>query len=106
MNITQTCIHDTCSWLSKENQIKGLETLLRAGRNLSYHNKMAVYTGLLLTYINAKETSKVNDLWLHMEQENIYPTQFFLKRIKEYFERINVTFPFTTKVCYFPKICG
>ncbi|KAK6640156.1 hypothetical protein RUM44_011842 [Polyplax serrata] len=97
MNITQTCIHDTCSWLSKENQIKGLETLLRAGRNLSYHNKMAVYTGLLLTYINAKETSKVNDLWLHMEQENIYPTQFFLKRIKEYFERINVTFPFTTK---------
>lgn len=87
-------INTRCERYRQEGQVKSLEGLKDATKDLDHINRNDIYFQLLLSYIKQEEVEKALGLWTQMQEEDLLPTDDFLVHLGKFLEEKGVVVPF------------
>ncbi|EFA01919.1 leucine-rich PPR motif-containing protein, mitochondrial [Tribolium castaneum] len=87
-------INIRCERYRQEGQVKPLESLKDATKDLDHINRSDIYYQLLLSYIKQEEVEKALGLWTQMQEEDLLPSDEFLQSLGKFLQDKGVSVPF------------
>lgn len=88
-------INSACERYRQEGMVLPLEGLMEATKDLNHIDRGEIYYSLLLSYIKDVQPDKAMGLWTKMQEEDIPPTDQFMKKLGEFLISQNMEVPFT-----------
>ena len=87
-------INNRCERYRQEGNVKPLEGLKDATKDLDHINRNDIYYQLLLSYIKQDEADKALGLWTQMQEEDLLPTDSFLISLGKFLQEKGKAVPF------------
>ncbi|KAK7790048.1 hypothetical protein R5R35_008252 [Gryllus longicercus] len=87
-------VHLACSRYSQEGMVSSLEGLVEATKSLSHIDPSNIYLHLLKTYCQKNDSENALGLWVKMQEENVQPTDEFLRFLGNFLKEQGLPVPF------------
>ncbi|CAH0561344.1 unnamed protein product [Brassicogethes aeneus] len=87
-------INTACERYRNEGMLTPLEGLRDATKDLNHIDRSDIYYQLLLSYIKTDEPEKALGLWTQMQEEDLPPSEQFLRTLGGFLKRKNLQVPF------------
>lgn len=88
-------ISNACERYKNDGNIKSLEAMIEATRDINYIDRNFIYFNLLQSYEKENDHQKALNLWTRMQEENIVPSDTFLIKLGKLLKENNINVPFT-----------
>lgn len=87
-------LNTVCEKYRESGNLKNLEGLMEATKDLSHIDRSDIYYQLLLSYISKKDSEKALGLWTQMQEEDVQPTDEFLINLSNFLKSEGQPVPF------------
>ncbi|XP_035911020.1 leucine-rich PPR motif-containing protein, mitochondrial isoform X2 [Anopheles stephensi] len=91
-------IQTACERYQQEGKTSSLEGLMEATKDLSHIDRSEIYHKLLQSYIGEKDAVKSLGLWTRMQEENVTPSDAFLRDLGDFLKSNGYEVPFAIPV--------
>lgn len=87
-------INTACERYRQEGLVKPLEGLKDATKDLNHIDRGDIYYQLLLSYVKQEDAEKALGLWTQMQEEDLMPSDEFLRALGAFLKQKNYEIPF------------
>ncbi|GAB0096334.1 Leucine-rich PPR motif-containing protein [Sergentomyia squamirostris] len=88
-------LNSACERYRQEGMVETLEGLVEVTKDLNHIDRKDIYYNLLLSYCKEDVPDKALGLWTKMQEEDITPSEEFLRELGKYLQSKNLDVPFT-----------
>lgn len=87
-------INVACERYQQEGKVEPLEGLVEATKDLNHIDRGDIYYNLLLSYCKEQQPQKALGLWTKMQEEDIQPSEQFMRTLGKYLRDNDLQVPF------------